>query len=345
MTYTDGYDANAPAIISAGGTIQVVGSDKWIPGIYERVYDYSAYVPYDYWREDAMLIHPDHANRIRQFESFEHLYNGEYWRYGNYQVKLNYHEIVADFMSDILLGFPPEFEGVDALPTRFLSTLVKSLRYVIIDMIRYGTGLFQVLPTRSGPQVMCRDPMYFYPADENTAVLLVPTAEQIEVYFSADDGAYYLELYANNHNGKLGKLISETDLTVGSVADWDFLYSRFSGRIGNIISVARGTDSDFGKSVYPSITNLAFENSRGLTDNRDTLIEHLKPLLLWLPNPDKATGMPPGEGEEKFDLKREDRDNFLRRLRQNPTTSLPAGIVDATYITWDPNLQASEKSQ
>ena len=340
MAYTDGYNASTPAIVSAGSTIRVSTSGDWIPDIYERHYEYNVPVDLDYWREDAMLIHPDHANRIRQFDAFEQLYNGEYWRFGNYQVKLNYHEVVADFMSDLLLGFPPEFNGADALSTRFLSTLVKSTRYVIIDMIRFGTGIYQVLPGRVGPQVVSRSPRLFYPANESTAVLVNPTEGLIEVYFSSDDGAYYLELYENNHNAKLGKLVDQVDLTVGSVSDWNALYERFTGRVGQIVSVARGSDDDFGKSLYPAITNLAFENSRGLTDNRDTLIEHLKPLLLWMPNPNKM-----GEGgvrDDKFDLRFDARGQFLQRLRQSPSVFTPDGIIDGKYITWTPNLQASE---
>ena len=338
------YTSSAPAIVSAGGTIRITASDNYVPAIYERVYDYDAYVPLDYWGEDAILVPGGHANRIRQMDAFRQLYDGEYWRWGPYEVRLNYHEIVANFMADLLMAYPPEFEGVEDLSARFINTLLDSLYCVIVDLIRYGTGILHVLPTARGAEVVPRSPSQWFPASPDFGALVLPNESTIEVYISGSDGTHILETYDQPHNGKLGALLAVEDLSVGSLAEWDLIYETYTGRVGPIIPIARRPAlHDFGRSLYPSITGLAFEAARGATENRDALREMLMPLVLWMPTDDGGVGdvdRPPSEREQ---LAYQSRMVWLERLRKNPSMELPEGIGDGKYLTYKPDIGASFK--
>ena len=332
--------ANAPAIVSAGGTIKIVNSGNYVPAIYERNYDYSTFVPLDYWKEDALIVPTSHANRVRQFEVFKQLYDGEYWRWGNYEVKLNYHEIVANFMADLLMGFPPEFEGTDELCDRFINTLLDSLHCFIVDMIRYGTGLLQVVPTQRGPEVVALDPTYWYPASADFDVYVEIMEDTINLYISGSDGTYVVETYENRDNSKLGALISVEDMSAGEISDWDIIYEKYTGRVGNIVNVGRRPFvGNFGRSLYPSITNLALEAARGSTDDRDTIIEMLKPLILWLSDGESYEVKRPKNQNER--LEAETRQIWLEQLRGNPSMELPHGIIDGKYLTYQPDMNAS----
>ena len=335
MTQNNYPEPRAPAILSAGGSIRIVSGGNYVPEIYERVYDYSQFVPLDYWKEDAILVPSGHANRIRQFDSWRQLYNGEYWRWGNYEVRQNYHEITANFMADLLMGFPPEFEGTDELSDRFINSLLDALHCMIVDLIRYGTGIMHVIPTLRGPEVVNADPTRFFPASQDFAVYVQPMGDVINVYISGSDGTYVAETYANTNNGKLGALISVDDLSMGSIEDWDLIYEKYTGRVGNLVTVGRRPIiGDWGRSLYPSITNLALENSRGTVDNRDTLIEMLKPLILWLSDGDTYS-----YGDSELDI--ETRQIWLEKLRNSPSMELPSNVTDGKYLTFAPDMNAS----
>ena len=331
---------DAVSLLSDGSHIRLAKSPA--PGIYERVFDYDQYVPLDYWDEGALLTPSNQANRLRQFSAFRQLYDGEYWRWGNFAVRMNYHEIVANFMADLLMGFPPILDGIDELPPRFINTLLDALHCLIVDMVRYGTGLLHVMQGHYGPEVISRDPTNFFPASAGECAFISEGADVIDVYLFSDDGGALHEQYDSESGGKLGRLLSSDDLTVGTVDDWAYIGSEFTGRIGALVNVGRRPMiGDWGKSLYPSITNLAFENSRGMTDNSETLVEHLKPLLLWIAG-DKAIGRGArNKPDKEQELKDKSRRDWLERLRQYPTAELPDGIIDAKYVSWRPDMTGS----
>lgn len=333
----------SPAIVSAGvGSVRFDSRRAFQPPIYEQTYNYEKYVALNHWKPDALLVPTSHVDRVRQFETFKRLYNGEYWHWGYNPVKLNYHEITAHFLAELLMNYPPEFEGAEELPPRFIKSLTEQTFRLIVDMVVYGTGLMHVLPTEYGPIAISRDPTYWYPAFDNGDTLLVRRDGFTDLYFNSGYGVLIHEIYEaeREYSNKLGKLLSINAMTVGRLSDWVILQESYTGRVTNCLnSTRRPATGDWGRSLYPMITNLALEWARSTTDNRDTLIEHLKPLLIWMPS-EEVTGHGHREGGES-DLRMEDRRRFLERLRNNPSVELPDGIVDAKYLTWPPNMEAS----
>ena len=144
---------SAPAIVSAGaGSIRFENRRRSQPPIYERTYNYETYVDLNHWQPDALIVPTSHSDRVRQFEAFRLLYNGEYWHWGYNSVKLNYHEITAHFLAELLLNYPPEFEGAEELPPRFIKSLTEQIFPLIIDMVVYGTTNPCLLYTSPSPR-------------------------------------------------------------------------------------------------------------------------------------------------------------------------------------------------
>lgn len=333
----------APAIIASGGSVRFEDKMRFQPPLYEQNYNYEQYVPTSHFRPDALIVPTSQVNRVRQFQAWRQLYNGEYWHYGYNPVKLNYHEITANFLAELLLNYPPEFEGADELPPRFVKSLLEQLFPLIVDMVVYGTGVLHILPTDYGPLAVSRDPTYWYPASTEVDTLLIRRDGYTDLFMHTDTGVVVHEVYLaeREQSNKLGKLLKLDMEVYGTPADWEILRESFTGRVSNLLNATRRPDTgDWGRSLFPMITNLALEWARGTTDNRDTLIEHLKPLLLFLPG-DKAVGSGYRDEDGRDELKNEDRRVFLERLRKNPSMELPDGIIDAKYLTWPPNMEAS----
>ena len=336
---------SAPAIVSNGGVIRFEQRHVYQTPIYEETFNYEKYVPLSHFGQDALIVPTSQTNRVRQFESFLQLYKGEYWRWGYNSVKLNYHEITANFLAELLLNYPPEITGAEELPPRFVKSLVEQIFPLIVDMVVYGTGLLQILDSDYGPVAIARDPTYWYPASAENDTLIVRRDGFTDVYMHTDTGVVMREVYEaeREYSNKLGKLVSLDTTVLGSVDDWNILHESYTGRVSHCLNaMRRPSTGDWGRSLFPSITNLALEWARGTTDNRDTLIEHLKPLLLWLPSDNVIGTGHSGAAKTDIDaLKNESRIIFLERLRKAPSMQLPDGIVDAKYLTFLPDMDSS----
>ena len=299
---------------------------------YERVIDYETLIPLSYWGAESDVEPTAAGPRVNQMRVFQELYNGQYQRWIDDDIKQNYHRMIADFYADFLTGWPPKFKG-EQLSNRFEQTLQMAIHRAITNMVRFGTALFQVVMTDWGPEVRSPDPITWYPASPFSDALIrrvhVPGGFLYYVHIYDSQGTDLLEIYQYNDMGKLGPLVDVVDNSQGSVADWDIIQENFYGRLGPIVNVnMRPSSGDWGRSFYPLFTDKAFEDARNVTSRRDSLQLFLNPTAVFTPlNPEKQSKPP--EGDElkaeairlRFDIARSQPTMVLRGYKMEYANS------------------------
>ena len=308
---------------------------------YDKEVNYEVLVPIDYWRIGNYIVPYDAQARVHQLHDFLKLFQGDYSDYLNAYVKTNYHQITAMFVADILTSVPPVIEGADEYITpRFEQMLIKALHNVLVDMIRFGTGLFQVTAGDYGVEVHSPLPVTWYPATDNSDVLV----NQLN-----DDEA---ELFISHENGDLeyrrvalkGTMIErELESDIVSVDEgWGAIQENTLGRVGSILNVARRPSTgDWGRSLYRDITSLAFEIVKRFSQNSDTITETQNPMLVLNPEPD---AMPddnlPDPNEADIDgtelaLKFQTAKTRYDLWRKQPVVAVPNGYSSLEFISPD----------
>ncbi|MCY4128068.1 MAG: hypothetical protein OXG15_02370, partial [Gammaproteobacteria bacterium] len=198
-----------------------------LPGIKHRDFyalqsGYVRLLPIDYevlvdpadWAAGRPVIPEVALPRVRQLELFSMLYDGDYREFlENCSVTMNFHRLTAVFLADTLMAVPPTitYEGEQiageegresVLTVRFLESLLQALHHVIVDMARYGTGIFRIedvaLPTVTAPQ-----PIAFYPLIDGGAAFVSRGLANWEVVQDYGETIEY-DFYNTDESGLLG---------------------------------------------------------------------------------------------------------------------------------------------
>lgn len=311
---------------------------------YNTYVDYETYIPLEYWKQGADEIPDEAFYRIKQLETYDRLYQGEIDGYfqSPLVVKMNYWYMVAERMNNFLMQYPPEFnfDWADMVSDRFIQQLNKQLPNVIIDLVRFGTGLFNVVNTEKGAEVQTVVPIYWYPVDDVADVLVVmPNDKDIPytLYVHFMNGEVEIREYENDA-GKLGKRIRGTvSERFGNAATWSALEDVSIDRVGPIIPVSiEPSAGDWGRSSYFDITSLALELNRRLSGNSEILTDHGNPRLKVLPDALQPAVRP--ENIERELLKTVTEQTRLDTLRKTTTMLIPRGYSDIEYLFWQGTL-------
>lgn len=324
--------------------------------------DYELYVPTSYWEKGAQIVPEIARPRVNQMELFYKLYKGDYRDFVRAtEIRSNYHKLTTSFVHALMLMFPPEItlNGQEDLPVsgRFVQQLIRALKLVISDMVRFGTGLLRVYPGRWGSEVRAHMPVYWYPTDEMSDTLAVSSQGYVELWHDTEEGNVTYELWrvpdfpvgqnADRKGTQLGDLETREVEQYGDEAQWDIIQSLTLGRPGLIIPIASDVPAgDWGESIYPELSTLAFEVTHRLTQNKGTLDDHGNPILALEPGEigrqmqgvltqeDIALGED-GAGQD-FGIKLAA--DHLNRWRSRRVTGWPAGYIGGDYLQWTGNL-------
>ena len=260
-------------------------------GQWRQNYNYEVEVPVDYWARGAVLT-PEHTRgRVDQMLDFERLFDGDYSRYflEQFTVPINYHELIATFLSDQLMSIPPIYPESEYVSPRFDQMLNEALRNVLIDIARFGAGVFHLTMDTviEQAQVHAVKPIYYFPAPDGASVYLEPSPipdMPLQVWTSYPDGSWGWEQYDNSANAQLGTLLDADGGAYGDVAAWDAIYEASIGRVGTLINCAISPKTgDWGRSFYKLATGVIFELNRIVSQSADILSYHGNPRDLVVP--------------------------------------------------------------
>ena len=323
---------------------QLLPTAPAVDSFYSDYVNYDIPVPLEYWRQGNNAIPDDARERVRQLEVYWDLYQGEYGAYfpAPLSAKMNYHFMLAERLANFLMQYPPEFnfDYADMVSERFIQQLNKELPNVLIDLVRFGIGLFNVVNTERGAEVQAPLPIHWFPIDGDSDCLLIVPAEKDEPYtlfVHFMNGELEIRQYENDA-GKLGKRLRNTiSERFGNEAAWNALAEVSIGRIGPIIPVAlEPTAGDWGRSQYFDVTALIFELNRRLSGNSEILTEHGNPRLKVIPNEVPAHR---GQGlDDSTLIKTYTEQTRLDSLRKSNVMLVPRGYTDVDYLFWPGTL-------
>ena len=300
--------------------------------------DYEIDIPLEYWQTGAELVPAEARDRFNQLNDFLSLFNGEYQKFGfNRPFYQNYFSITAMFIADTLMSYPPVIEGFDEnfISPRFIQMLQEATHCVLADMIRFGTGLFQIVDSEVEAEVLTPLPIMWYPASDEADVLVnMLTENEIELYTNDKDGSVEYQRY-RLEGSRLKEEIENNFNQLGSEAEWNVIQEAGLGRIGSIVPVQRRPSTgDWGRSLYRDITQTSLEINRRFEQCADILVEHGNPILLLIPTVGTPQYSDPASAEQVSLTIATEKQRF-DVFRSSPVAALPQGYMDAKYLMWE----------
>ena len=268
--------------------------------------NYEHRLPLETWAQGAPVVPPFTAvaKRVEQLELFSALFHGEYWRLiDDLYVTINYHDETATFLADVLVSRPPEFNfaGDNPLSGRFMMSLLDILPNLIIDTVRYGVGLIQIVDGDYGIECQAPQPVYWFPVDDNTSTLFsgIGTGE-ITQYIDYSDGSWDEITWRETPHlrGFLGERVGGD--RGEAVGGFEAVGAETTGRQGLLIPVVREPNTgDWGRSLYASITSPAIEINR-VYNMMHGIVDKARPVL----TPEYLEGRGPTDfvGQQDNDL-------------------------------------------
>ena len=269
-------------------------------------------------------------DRLRKLRK---LFDGDHREYfdatAEMEVAANWFRRTALFWADLMLAYPPEVIGLeDSVWEAVRPSLLDALYEAVVDMVRYGVGLLRGrAEVEGGPVVDSVDPRSWYPLPGYTGdVVLSPMGEEIDVLLLEPDSIVRRRYVLEGESG-LGSLIE----------------SEVSAPVGERTVVAlprRPAAGEWGQSMYPDMLPAAVEITRRLSLNSKTLNEHSDPLLVLRRDPravpmDIFTPDSPADAAMRFSVET----FYLNGWRRGAVGVLPEEYIDATYVTWDAQMQ------
>ena len=327
------------------------GSWRWLEGdgLPETHYiGYEIDVPIEYWRPGADLIPENAQGRVRQMEMWRRLYDGDWSDFPLMMpIRVPYHARSAILTAQIMLAYAPEYsEMVTAVLGRaFLRALSRSLFNVIVDTIRYGTGLYRIAwDSLNRIRVHSIEPVYWYPAGAETDALVTRRPEsgglgreRVTWVASLGQGVMALREFLTI-SSRIDTAGIPTVVRYGTPAHWQIVDDVTDGRDGLLITVSRPPDTgDWGRGVYGDITSLVMESNIRLSENSGGLTEQANAAVVFEKEQGNALGDRAGARKNgNNDDANERRDKLLQSSlntwRQQRIKYLPPGAVNAQFL-------------
>ena len=321
-------------------------------------------VPSDHWQEGAD-IEPstDTGARKERLQDYLYLFNGDPitpgWLNPHEAVVFkNYFSDVAMLYTDFLMASPPIFyhgenllQDVDLIPEQSIRSLIRAIERIILDQMRYGTGLANVFEG----EVEVYSPIYWYPTGGEDDIIIGPSvgpeAGMTKLHFEPDGmtNAERFERHATRddllgaHAGK----VEEAEGTLGDTAAWDALTELTEGRRVTLTPCPRDpTDGEWGWRLFEPLAPLAFEYSRRMSMRSLSLDKHGAPILYAVPRDvEEDVVMPTLSGSDELQqVKFVDLDSGLDAWRGQKVGFLPRETQDLVYLHFDGDFSNTENA-
>lgn len=255
---------------------------------------------------------------------------------------INVFRRVAKFVADLLVRESPEAQGSDIIQAIDLVVMVHDL---VSDMVRYGGGLLLVADGPEGPLIQRLDAQYAVPTAEGGWIVAEPRMSPTATSTTPDVLQFIVI-----HDGEAG-VLNRSQTPTGVQAGTNLGPVLSSGVIGTAAEVVTlpalptQPGGTWGTSWYEDLITIVVQTSRRAAGNTKVLDENTNPLLLFRGDLDRYTtldGVAPSRAvSNPAPGQIENEQAIINRLRQAGALGLPDGVEDATYVTWDGNLEAA----
>ena len=305
--------------------------------------DYEARAKLGDWRQGEPIV-PDRMEvraRVAQLQLFRALFQGDYSDVMKpAEVKSNYLEEDPTYMSKLLMNRPPEFKDSNIpLSNRFLNSLLDVLPNVIIDIVRYGTGLILITEGEYGLECQAPQPIYWFPVDDKASVLFTGVGtETLEQLTDYGDGRWDAISYTQEEgNAEIIGSIESSESNKSIIPAVSAIGAETIGRAGSIIPIQRPpTTGDWGRSLYLSIGTISIVINKVYNDI-DEILQKGKPVA----TPVFLDPMRPNE-----DFEGEDRGILIQEIKTGYDEGQrlkiylpPKGVQKLEYMYWDGTIR------
>ena len=305
---------------------------------FENTADMASIVPLEYWRKGADVVPEAAQSRLKLLTQLEQLSYGQPPIKNNHVIQPNYYGRAATFLGNLGSAFPPTILDLDPTISKPLEdSIKKTINQVLVDVVRYGTGLWRIRTNLQGRPVLERiDPKQWFPAstveklnDEQPADAIVAVrdtdTEKWAQVLTLVAGSYELTTYEFN-----GSLLGDAlEIEVGPASSSRMLYP---------VPLAP-VDGEWGRSAYLDMYELAEELARRFSANSRTLDDYARPMLVV--KGAAATQVSYAGPAEKLQLQAKAAVLNFDDGRRQPVWGLPPGIDDVSFVQWDAQQQAS----
>lgn len=300
--------------------------------------DMAAIVPTTYWEEGASITPAPAEPRLRLLQACKELSEGRYLYLQKNEVQPNYFGRAASFIGNLGSAFPPQLVGLDPdISTILQTSLQRTINAVLVDVIRYGTGLWRLRENLLLQPVLERvDPASWFPATSVEGLNDAEPQDALVAYRDTETekwaqvlvlepGHYSITDYQFNGTN----LGAAEVIEVGTAAETRMLYP----------IALPPTDGEWGRSAYLDMFNLADELGKRFSANSATLGDYARPMLV-VKGRAAATVAYPGPNQQTA-LKAKATQLAFDDGRRQPVWALPEGVDEIKFVQWDAQQQAS----
>lgn len=321
--------------------------------------DFDIETPESYWTTEADSVPSDTQERINRLADYDDLLHGDFRRWldkDERTVRKNWFADIAMLYADFITSSPPvwyvgdsELRGSGLLPESTLDHIDQAVELVVRDQLQYGVALVDVIDG----QVERVHPKTWFPTGGDGDV----TAGHIGGRQSAPfvvkhyepGGIIRREYFDVDRQGRLveytGELAPSVE-TVGQLAAWEVVARETGGRPVPLTACPREPqDGEWGWRIFEDLAPLVFEYVRRQSLRSSSITRHEDPMMVGLPDPDpSAQAMRPKLGQsvtEREQVRMDQLATDLARWRGQYIASLPSGLADLRYVSYEGDYSAS----
>ena len=285
----------------------------------------------DYWSKGGRSLTPPIAlNRNAWFDDMRNFYLG---LNTEKNIRINYFRRAAEFVGNMLAAFPPKLEGAQKANRVF----AECLSAMGTDLVRYGVSIN--LTNRVGDQrkSVQINPQNWYPLSNGETLVMTwgPYIQQglrmIGLHYIEDGKSEFWSTDGVTLKERMGEpqymdALDETRMELHMVQRFPLI-----------------TGSGLGTSMYPDMISLVKELENRVGNVSSILDEHVNPILMLSKKPTSDVDFNPQAGElAAGGLARLNVRDIVIDEDGKRYLFLGGDYDDGKYLTWDPQMQASQ---
>lgn len=332
---------------NSASTLQDIYASDWLcPSPVERDRPVSPF----YFGVGQPIVPPVAEERYNRLSMFKALYEGHASALGllpsEYAVFINYFSRFSNLVKFLLMAIPPDYQNLneEAVSAGYVNRILSE---VIIDMTRYGTGLFWV----NDSVIEAADPRYWFPSgikNDTTWISVKPmesadgqttSGADLTVWWQRDVMNVPVHSYAPYWSDD-GQNISGGGPIMNANGE---LMPPLPGRV--LFPVALSPiEGGFGPSVYQDMLSVVAELTRRQSSISHILDENADPILGAKARQQDGVPMPGqiGPGDDATARQRLRQVTFGSATgRRRSAYVLPQWAESVEYVTWDGSLTAA----
>ena len=323
-------------------------------------------VPSSYWDEGAAAvpggdIYGGVQNRVERLRQYRSLFHGdamEFLAERERKVFKNFFGDIATLYTEFIMSAPPVFMlgdvnlvDTDLLPEYSLRSFTEAIEKLILDQIRYGVGLANVV----NGEVEVLSPLFWFPTGEDDDIVAGPTSTRPDsgmtvLHFMPDGRTRSMMFAPGTTSGQIGGLIGVGDVSddVGDPMAWDVIDELTKGRRVTLTPCQRDpAEGDWGWRLYEDLSPLVFEYTRRLSRRSRMLDKHQDPIMYGIPVQTEDVTFQPSitsAVSEQDEIRFYELQSNLEHWRGEDFGVLPHGLSELAYMNSNADFGAGDSA-